>query len=118
LGLTAATKNGFMPNAFIAKDVRQRHETELVDDQELQIGELAPQKPLLVARLYEFMNEAGRRYAADWQALLTGGVGPRPRAICVLPVLGGRGRPPETPAFAMDRLRPHRPSAEGTLKVP
>jgi hypothetical protein len=54
---------------------RERHEAELVDDQEIVAGELLlqAQEPLLVARLDEFVDQGGGGGEADPEALLAGG---------------------------------------------
>src|SRR5215213_10599530 len=70
--------------------LRERHEAELVDDQQPVAGQLLlqAQQALLVARLQEFVHQGGRRGEPDRHPPLAGrqAARPRPRAMWVLPV--------------------------------
>ena len=53
----------------------ERHETQLVDDEELEVGELLlePQELSVIARFHELVDQGGGGGKADRQALLAGG---------------------------------------------
>ena len=59
----------------LAAGLREGHVSELVDDQQADLGELVleAEQPLLVARLDQFMDQMGGRGEAHAKALLAGG---------------------------------------------
>src|ERR1700680_3318242 len=67
-------------------DLRERHIAEFVDDEQFDGGELRLQfqETPLVARLHQFMNEAGRPEEGDSEAALAGGQAERQTGMRLL----------------------------------
>jgi hypothetical protein len=96
-------------------DRRERHVTQLVDDQQLDGVEMLLQRPqsTLVARFHEFMHEGGRRREGDAVALLASGQAKRqgdvglarargPERDAVVPFLAGARFEGKTVALVVD----------------
>jgi len=72
----------YLEEQFRAR-LRERNVTQFVDDEQLDRGELGlkPEQTLLVARLHQLMNEAGRRMERNGEAALAGGEAERQRDV-------------------------------------
>ena len=70
----------------LAAGLREGHVSELVDDQQADLGELVleAEQPLLVARLDQFMDQIGGRGEAHAEALLADSMTGSLKEFCLL----------------------------------